>query len=573
MIYTEITNEDKVALHSGNCAIKTKIIVSPGTEEEVVLTEQNSVKSWEHTEERYTPDVGFIGQFVARELTGELHNISDDFNIENKKIELQMAILRTELDFRFLTTENGIYLITEDGKQIYVDEIADVIETWYSLGTFIVMEPDDDDVRDNTTFDAMDLTTLFNADFNANFTNSEFTKSFNDTVKDGGSFTALQLAQYVCAQVNIELATTDFTHNDFIISSNQFTEGNSCRDVMKAISQLAFGWCRIGWDDKCYIDELVINTNNIGETETLTNNQYYSLNTKKMPFGPVNRVYIGPSMIEGEGVVTPDNEQTNTVGDIVINIYDNPITYTQELRQLAIQGAEKLFGLQYLPFETETIGHPWFKANKPIMITNMEDITFQSYPFTTTIKYTGHIKTSISTMEQTQAQKENGYKKSLYKDIRNVKIVVDKQAGDILLMNSSIKANKSGLDALETAVQQKITDTYSKTEIQQIASGVGADGVVVSSVTSSAGTFDLNGLTIEQSEKPDTKTNINGDGMIIYNNKSSSNQELLVVNSTGMIAENARVSTYFNIGEHSRLEDYVHTDYTEGTGVFWIGSD
>ena len=77
MIYTEITNEDKVALHSGNCAIKTKIIVSPGTEEEVVLTEQNSVKSWEHTEERYVPDVGFIGQFVARELTGELHNISD----------------------------------------------------------------------------------------------------------------------------------------------------------------------------------------------------------------------------------------------------------------------------------------------------------------------------------------------------------------------------------------------------------------------------------------------------------------------------------------------------------------
>ena len=72
MIYTEMTAEDKAALHSGNCAIKTKIIVSPGTDEEIVLTEENSVKSWEHIEERYVPDVGFIGQFVARELTGVL---------------------------------------------------------------------------------------------------------------------------------------------------------------------------------------------------------------------------------------------------------------------------------------------------------------------------------------------------------------------------------------------------------------------------------------------------------------------------------------------------------------------
>ena len=169
MVYTEITAEDRAALHSGNCAIRTKIIVSPGTDEEMVLTEQNSVKSWEHIEERYVPDVGFIGQFVARELNGELHNISDDFSIDNKTIELQMAVIRTDEDWLFLTTEDGIYVITEDGKQIFLDKTTEYIETWYSLGKFIVMEPEDDEVKDNTIFNAMDLTTLFNKEFNPNY--------------------------------------------------------------------------------------------------------------------------------------------------------------------------------------------------------------------------------------------------------------------------------------------------------------------------------------------------------------------------------------------------------------------
>ena len=82
MIYTELLDEDKQALHSGDSVIKTKIIVKPSTtENEMTLTEENSIVTWEYTEERRVPDVGFIGQFVARTLTGKLQNISDDFNI------------------------------------------------------------------------------------------------------------------------------------------------------------------------------------------------------------------------------------------------------------------------------------------------------------------------------------------------------------------------------------------------------------------------------------------------------------------------------------------------------------
>ena len=128
------------------------------------------------------------------------------------------------------------------------------------------------------------------------------------------------------------------------------------------------------------------------------------------------------------------------------------------------------------------------------------------------------------------------------------------------------------MSSLENRFDMEITETYSKQQIQEIISGIAEDGTVVSSVKSTAGTFDMNGLTIEQSTA-DTATNINANGMIIYNKTSSVDDPLLTVNSNGVVAKNVKVSTYLNIGSHSRIEDYTHTDGSIGTGVFWIGSD
>ena len=432
LVYFDISKEDKSALHSGNCAIKTKIIVSPGTEEEIILTEENAVKSWEHVDERYVPDVGFIGQFVARELTGELHNISDDFSLDNKAIELQMAILRT------------------------VEDTQEIIETWYSLGTFVVMEPEDDEVRDNTTFDAMDLTTLFNKEFDPTYTSETFTKSFNDTLGEKGSFTAFKLAKYTCEQVGVELANDSFTNADFVISSNQFEVQDTCRDVMKAISQLAFGWCRIGWDNKCYIDEFDL-TSTVSDENTITNNQYYSLSTKKVPYGPVNNVYIGMYNVTGGGIEVKDEASVEQYGETCINVFDNPLTNTDELRELLRESAKKLWGLTFTTFETETIGHPWMLTKNPIKIVDMENNVRNTYPFSTTIKYSGHIKTEIKTEAPSKQEEQVGYDKNAYREYKNTKLIVDKQAGTITSLNESV-----------TTVTSDLADNYyTKTQVNK----------------------------------------------------------------------------------------------------------
>lgn len=546
MIYTDILDSDKALLKNNTCAIKTKIIVKPTTEdeEEIVLTEDNSVKDWTYDDDRYVPEQGFVGQFVARTLSGNLHDVSEDFNIEDRELELRFAVVN----------------------------LQDNSENWYSLGTFYVTKPESDDVSDNTKFDALDKTILFNADFNYNFTNDEFPTSFATLCSTGVGLTALDLAKYVCTQVGVTFATTSFTNDTFLITSNQFLSGDSCRDVMKAIAQLAYSWVYIDWDDKCYIPIIEKDTETISEYDTLDSDEYFTLTLQKTNYGPVNKVSVGLSTVDGERIEVTDETSIAEHGETEIDIFDNPITYTTSLRNTAIETANILFGVGFAPVNLETIGHPWFKGYKLICVQDTDGNNKYTLPLNNEIKYTGHIRSVVSSIVDTKTQSTKGYNKKLYKDLQNVYIELDKESATITEVVSKTKALEDGLSSLETLVKSTTTDTYTKTEINEIISGTAADGTVVSSVKTTAGTLDKNGLTIEQSDA-DTKTNINANGMIIYDATGGVDDSLLTVNKDGVIGKNIKVSTYLTIGKHSRIEDYTSPDYVDGTGVFWIGGD
>jgi hypothetical protein len=547
MIYTEILDSDKLLLKNNTCAIKTKIIVKPRneSEEEIVLTEDNSVKDWTYDDDRLVPDQGFIGQFVARTLTGNLQDISEDFNIEDRELELRLAIVSLG--------ENPT-------------------ENWYSLGTFYVTKPENNDVSDNTKFESLDKTILFNADFNYNYVSTNFPTSFATLCETNVGITAINLAKYVCEQVGVTFGTTSFVNDDFLISSNQFVSGDSCRDVMKAIAQLAYSWVCIDWDDKCYIPAIEKDTTVVTNIDTIDSNEYFTLTLQKTNYGPVNKVSVGLSTVDGERVENTDTSSIQQHGETEIDVFDNPITYNTSLRSQAIEGSNILFGIEFTPLNVETIGHPWVKGYKLICVEDTSGNKKYTLPLNNEIKYTGHIRSVISSVIDTKTENTKGYNKKLYKDLQNVYIELDKQQGTIIEVVSKTKALDDGLSSLETLVKNTTTDTYTKTEINEIISGTSPDGTVVSSVKTTAGTLDKDGLTIEQTDA-DTKTNINANGMIIYDATGGIEDALLTVNKDGVIAKNIRVNTYLHIGQHSRIEDYTSPDYIEGTGVFWIGGE
>lgn len=158
---------------------------------------------------------------------------------------------------------------------------------------------------------------------------------------------------------------------------------------------------------------------------------------------------------------------------------------------------------------------------------------------------------------------------------------IDKNKTDInnnyqdLVEQLNKKANDDELVTIRNSVETLQTDLMAQTKVTEeiVTNGV-------SKVTTTSGTFDKNGLTIEKSGA-ETKSIVNQLGV---NVKDSSNNDALFAGyvddakaedneklkaykgQTVVYSNNMIVDNYLMIGTHSRLEDYE-----DGTGIFVIG--
>lgn len=454
-------------LLDNSATIETKIEILPryAGESLITITNDDSIKSWEYADTRYVPDNGFIGMFVERTIEGELHNITSDFNIENREIILYLGIRVYDVDSKTYTT------------------------TFYSLGNFIVDKPESDEVKDNTKFTAKDYTIKFNVNFNPDYTDDEYTKSFNTMLSEQGSVTALWLAKYTCNQCGMELGNEEFTNSDFSIDSNQFQNGEQCRDVIKAVAKLACSWARIDWDNKVYID-FHVKDNVEHDYNNITKDDYYELTVQKDTYGPVNKVVFGSSIIEGDYSFVSDSESIASNGENSFVINDNPILYTEEIRERAVQNASTLLGLQYTPLEVETTGHPWLKGNELISVQDSADNLVYTYPLDRVIEYDGHIKTLITSYAPTKVEENYTYSgtgtskntqrqtkiildranqqlqmlvektdeqsskiTSLTQDLDSVNITVSNVQKDLETTNSNLESTNNNVDDLQSQIQ------------------------------------------------------------------------------------------------------------------------
>lgn len=377
---------DKQALIDGSATIPYRITILGDTESEnEVLTEYDIVNTT-YEDYRYVDTATLcIGQFVARTISGELMNPNNSIVMENKEIKVELGV----------KTESGT--------------------NYYSLGNFLITKPSDDAVKDKTSFEAMDYTKKFNKEFDA--TGIKF------------PCTALQLAQYCCQKCGVELGSTSFTNSSFTIDSNQYETGDTFRKVMQDIGKLAYSWVRIGWDNKCYIDFSFSST--VADTNKIGTSNYYDLTVQSEKFGPVNRVVIGMSDIEGENVVLEDSTSIEQNGVCELQIMDNNLTYTPELRQQAIASANKLFGLSFVPVEINTTGHPWLLGNETVEIEKLDGTKIKTIPFDRTIEYSGHIKTKLVSKADTKTETEYKNPGTLETAIKQTRIIVNKQEQEI----------------------------------------------------------------------------------------------------------------------------------------------
>lgn len=262
-VYEAISKEFKERLLNGKITRAYIKVLKTNTKPEIIINESNNLKNIKHEELRYVPDEGFIGGTVAKRISGNFNNIDENFSIQDREVE---------------------YYIGVD-----MSDDADNPQTEYiKYGTFVIQRPDDDQVTDNSSFTALDYMVKTNITYKDRI-------SYPCKLKD--------LFYDVVDQCGLKTTVTSFYNDDFDVEDNQFEEGTQCRDVLKAIAQVAYNWIRIDQENNVVMDFKMKDTID----EELTIDQYYNF-SKNNEYGPINTIILKNSQIEGENVTLEDED-------------------------------------------------------------------------------------------------------------------------------------------------------------------------------------------------------------------------------------------------------------------------
>lgn len=360
------------------------IIPLSDTEETIILDEYD-IKDFTILDDIYTPEQGIIGSIIAKQLTLNLFKPTD-IDLTNREINVFIGVD-----------------ILENGEWI---------TKYIPFGTFIIQKPDNEEITDKTSFDAFDFMVKFNLPF-------EDTLTYPCTIKD--------VLNAICEQCGVELATTSFANENFVVENNQFVNGESCRDVLKAIAQISGSFARIGRDNKLYLGFL-----NPENYETFDDTDYNKDIKINNTFGPVNRLVLRMSQVEGENVVVQDNESISQIGIKELVISDNPFTYTQEKRENAITEIwNKVKGLTYIDYDMKVIPRPYMDVGDSVKILTQDNVQYNSYLFTHELNYTGGLSGNMTATADTETETKYAFIPQLSTRMRHTEIIVDKHTGQI----------------------------------------------------------------------------------------------------------------------------------------------
>lgn len=375
---------------------------------QILNNESNSLKEIELQDNRYVPDLGFIGQATSKQLTATLFNKNTEQNLENQEF-----ILKIGAEY--------------NGQTYYIN-----------YGNFIVNSPpENDDTNDTTKIVAYDYMIKFNKDYIDSVTYP---------------CTLYTLLQNVCRQAGVELGTQEFANYDFVVENNQF-EGKKLREVLQNIAKCAFSWARIGQDNKLYLDFKVNNKPN----EKITMHEYKQNSFKKANeyYGPINKVTYNETDIEGVEESVEDYVSIKTGQERSLVISNNLFAYNISKRDKLIQQGKRLFGLKYLPIQKiDMIGLAYLDCNDIIDIRDMENKSYISRVFNHTITYNGVLNDSISS--EANSINEETYMNANKTNANNIKIdfIVDRAQKQIEGIIEDIQENQQKISIVTQTLNQ-----------------------------------------------------------------------------------------------------------------------
>lgn len=395
----------------------------------------------------------------------------------------------------------------------------------------------------------------------------------------------------VCTYLGLTFANSNDTFPNYdkqikkelYLDEDMNSLGYTFRDVLDEIAQATASTICINDDDEVEVRYIT----NSGDTI----NEEFIKNTRASfdeLYGPINSIVLSRSA-DSDSVFLQDDESIQENGLHELKISDNQIMNDNDRSDYLEDILEQLDGLTFNTNDFESIGITYLELCDRYNV-SLRGNTYSCVMFNDEIEVNNGLNETIYTDMPQETKTDYTKADKTDRKINQTYIIADKQQGEIEALVSKTNnldtaeknnyqdiitrlgnyALDSKVDEIETSVRQIQTDTYSRTEVNQILKGTFYDEdnnqVVSEIVKTTSGTFDENGMLYEKTNAK-TSTRINEIGVKVQD--TISNDELLFagydenINQTIVRADNMTTRNFLVVGQYSRFQDYQ-----DGTGVF-----
>lgn len=439
-----VTDEEKQSYKSSGAIKRGYISIVPlSNEEEIILDDENNIKDFTILDEVYTPGYGILGSVISKQITLNLFK------------ETEIDLTDREIKAYIGTT------VIENGQEVV---------KYVPYGTYIVQKPENEELTDKTSLEALDYMIKFNKTY-------KDTLTYPCTLKD--------VYNSICEQCGVISGTSEFPNQNFSVEDNQFVANETCREVLANIAQLAGAYARIGRDNKLYLKFF-----SSEKTEEITTDDYKRDIKINNVYGPINKLTLNMSQVEGESISVEDTDSIDTIGVKELIISDNYFLYTQEKREKAINAIwNVVHNFKYVDFEANVEkARPYLDAGDSIKILSEDGTEHYTYLLSNEIIFDGGLNEKISATADTETETKYSMVPEISNKLKHTEIVVDKANQQIQLIASEIgdREEKTStitqdIDRIESQIKDVIdfTRTQSGKDILHLNDCVAGTGYIL----------------------------------------------------------------------------------------------
>lgn len=355
---------------------------------------------------------------ILGKLTDGVDNLTGADDLMSIKITSEGQLLKTimrQAKVKYL----GAHSYLDSYVTLSMGVVTSVGDEYINYGSFKVIEENTDEATDETEIKLYDkmYESLIKYDLTPTY-----------------PITLLQLVQAICTRLGWTLKTTSFTNDSISLESELFSESQlSFRGVLDMVAEASGSIIYFDVDDELVIREVKASDSVL---ETLTASNLMSLKVQSK-YGVINSLVLARTPQE-DNIVEQDSASITANGLTELKVENNYIVDAD--RETYITPIFTVLNdLYYYPFKAETEGLGYFQIGDRIIVENPDATQYEIVIFGIDLTVTGGIKETLYAKIPDTGSTDYKYAGIIGQKITNTQIIVNKQEGEIQIINSALE--------------------------------------------------------------------------------------------------------------------------------------